>query len=119
MWLGTYEGWDGGSHDDAMEFCQSIRGKQLCPYAAMCPYGPSHNVMAGHEGVDFSAEGEQWAPVFGHANRWVQIGLYNNDENTRCMSYEQLTGSPPNWGLSQVKQELKQHVMCCSIPSLD
>mmetsp|Transcript_8066 Transcript_8066/g.18420 ORF Transcript_8066/g.18420 Transcript_8066/m.18420 type:complete len:473 (+) Transcript_8066:342-1760(+) len=119
MWLGSYEGWNGGSHDDAVEFCRSIRGKQLCPYAAMCPYGPSHNVMAGHQGVDFAAEGEQWAPVFGHGNRWVQIGVFNDDTNTRCMSYEQLKGSPPSWGFSQAKQELKQHVMCCSIPSLD
>ena len=61
-------GWTGGSHDDAAMFCKGIRGKELCPYSAICPYGPGHNVMAGRRPVDFSNDGEQWAPIYGEYN---------------------------------------------------
>lgn len=68
LWLGPDAGWTGGSHDDAVLFCKGIRGKELCPYAAVCPYGPGHNVMAGRRPVDFSKDGEQWAPIYGEYN---------------------------------------------------
>lgn len=117
LWLGPREGWTGGSHDEATQFCQSIRGKELCPYSAMCPYGPGKNVMAGRHPVDFSSQGEQYAPIYGHANRWIMVGQKNGDASTTCMSHEQLEGRPPHWGLSGDRAEFKSHIMCCSVPT--
>ena len=37
IWLDDKHGWNGGSYDDAVEFCQGVGGKRLCPYAA-CEY---------------------------------------------------------------------------------
>ena len=74
LWLSAKEGWLGGSHEDAMTYCNSIRGKELCPYSVMCPFGQGHNVLSGRKQVDFTNEGEHYAPVFGHDNRWVMIG---------------------------------------------
>eukprot|EP00578_Thalassiosira_sp_NH16_P004973 CAMPEP_0181140928 /NCGR_PEP_ID=MMETSP1071-20121207/35558_1 /TAXON_ID=35127 /ORGANISM="Thalassiosira sp., Strain NH16" /LENGTH=436 /DNA_ID=CAMNT_0023227897 /DNA_START=182 /DNA_END=1492 /DNA_ORIENTATION=- len=116
LWLGSREGWNGGSHAEAMKFCNSIRGKELCPYSAMCPYGPGKNVMAGRKPVDFSVQGEQYAPVYGHANRWVLVGQKNGDPSTTCKSHEQLEMRPPVWGLNSDQSEKKLHIMCCTMP---
>ena len=37
IWLDDKHGWNGGSYNDAVEFCQGVGGKRLCPYAA-CEY---------------------------------------------------------------------------------
>mmetsp|Transcript_19779 Transcript_19779/g.34902 ORF Transcript_19779/g.34902 Transcript_19779/m.34902 type:complete len:441 (+) Transcript_19779:81-1403(+) len=116
LWLGSGEGWTGGSHDEAMQYCKNIRGKELCPYSAMCPYGPGSNVLAGRRPVDFSSQGEQYAPVYGHANRWVMVGRKNGDVHTTCMSHEQLEMKPPSWGLNGDRAEVKSHIMCCTVP---
>jgi hypothetical protein len=39
VWIDEEDGWEGGSHDDAEDFCENIVGKQLCPFAAYCPHG--------------------------------------------------------------------------------
>lgn len=114
LWLGSAEGWNGGSHEEAMEFCANVRGKTLCPYSAMCPLGPGHNVMYGRKPVDFSGDGEQYAPVYGHANRWVMVGQKNGDPATTCMSHEQLERKEPVWGSTGENPEQKMHIMCCN-----
>lgn len=116
LWLSSREGWNGGSHDDATKFCQNIRGKELCPFSTMCPHGPGRNVLAGRRPVDFSSQGEQYAPVYGNANRWIMVGRKNGDASTTCTSHEQLEMRPPSWGLSGDRAEMKLHIMCCSVP---
>jgi hypothetical protein len=111
-------GWDGGSHDDAIRFCEKFTGShgksmELCPYRAYCPQGPSKPVIEGH-GADFDKEGEQWAPVYGQANHWVLIGKRGTDVSTTCQSHAQLTGEEPLWGLDYSNKEVKKYVMCCS-----
>ena len=114
LWLGEDEGWTGGSHDDAMAFCKTIRGKQLCPYSAYCPHGAGQPVMGRHK-IDFNAEGELYSPVFGNENHWVMIGQKGENSATTCMSHYQLEGSNPSWGLTTDNAELKKYVMCCTM----
>jgi len=115
LWLSSNEGWNGGSHDDAVEFCSSIRGKQLCPYSAMCPHGPGMPVMGGRHQLKFTTTGEQYAPVMGGNNHWVYIGTKDNERSATCMTHRQLEGSAPSWGLNSERSEVKQHIMCCTV----
>ena len=71
LWLSSREGWSGGLHSDAVTFCASVRGKRLCPYSAMCPHGPEGAIMGGRHRLEFDMEGEQYAPVMGGSNHWV------------------------------------------------
>jgi hypothetical protein len=114
IWLGAKDGWNGGSHDDAMEFCQNFRGKQLCPYAAYCPHGSGQPVLGRHR-VDFNAEGVLYAPVFGNENHWVMIGQKGENSATTCMSHYQLEGSYPTWGLTDEQSEYKKYILCCTM----
>lgn len=114
LWLGANEGWNGGTHDDALAFCKSIRGQQLCPYSAYCPHGPGMPTMGRHK-TDFNSEGEQYAPVFGSANHWVMIGQKDGNSATTCMSHNQLEGGLPDWGMSTDHAEMKKHILCCTI----
>jgi len=121
LWLSSREGWNGGSHTDAVQFCNSIRGKQLCPYSAMCPHGPGNAVMGGRHHLEFEVVGEQYAPVMGGENHWVMIGDNKGggdgegEMKKKCMTHRQLEGRAPEWGLSGDKAEVKQHIMCCTI----
>ena len=71
--------------------------------------------MAGRRPVKFS--GEQYAPAFGHKNRWVMVGQKDGDPASTCQSHEHLEGSEPEWGLTNERPEKKLHVMCCNTPS--
>jgi len=115
LWLSSNEGWNGGSHDDAVQFCSTIRGKQLCPYSAMCPHGPGKPVMGGRHQLTFTTTGEQYAPVMGGNNHWVYIGTKENERSATCMTHRQLEGSSPSWGLNSERSEVKQHIMCCTV----
>ena len=70
--------------------------------------------MPGRRPVHFTDE--QWAPVYGQANRWVLVGQRDGDPSTTCKSYEQLEHMQPRWGLNSEQPELKRHIMCCSMP---
>jgi len=118
LWLSGAEGWNGGSHADAIAFCKTIRNKTLCPYSAMCPHGPGHAVMGGRHQLEFNVDGEQYAPVLGGENHWVMIGTKGDEDGdvrARCMTHSQLEGKAPEWGLSGERGELKQHIMCCTV----
>ncbi|KAL7550772.1 hypothetical protein ACHAWF_013996 [Thalassiosira exigua] len=114
-WLDVTDGWAGGSHADAEGFCSKRgNGKQLCPYAAYCPFGPGQPVSKGHS-ANISAEGVQWAPVFGHNNHWVMVGQKHKNSATTCFGHEDLEGDQPDWGLTSEKPEIKKHIMCCDL----
>ena len=111
-------GWDGGSHGDAVLFCEKFTGShgksmELCPYHAYCPQGPSMPVVGGHD-VNFEEEGEQWAPIYGQQNHWVMIGNGGANLSSLCQSHVKLTGEEPLWGLDWSHKEMKKYVMCCS-----
>ena len=115
LWLTSREGWDGGSHSDAVLLCDSVRGKALCPYSAVCPRGPGGSVLGGRHRLELGAEGEQYAPVAGGENHWVMIGERGGEAGTRCMTHKQLEGRAPEWGLNRDRAEVKQYIMCCTI----
>merc|ERR1711982_32816 len=115
LWLGASDGWNGGSHSDAVAFCKSIRDKKLCPYSAMCPHGPGGTVMGGRHAVTFNVSGEQYAPVLGGENHWVLIGVMEENGKNVCKTHHQLQGSAPEWGVNENRKELKQHIMCCTV----
>ena len=104
--------WNGGSYSDAAAFCADFNNRQLCPFAAYCPHGQGQPISGGHT-TDISAEGMQWAPVFGHDNHWVMVGTKNGNSATTCFSHEDLEGNAPSWGLSAEMPEFKRHIMCC------
>jgi len=118
-WLGESFGWKGGSHDDAIEFCQKLGNKKLCPYPAYCPHGAGQPVIGGHV-EDFNMVGEQWAPVYhessenAETNSWVMIGQKYQNSATTCMDNWQLEGRGPEWGMSNENAGMKNHIMCCS-----
>jgi len=113
-WLSSSDGWFGGSHNEAEEFCQSKGGKQICPYAAYCPHGPGQSVSKGHS-TDISAEGSQWSPVFGQENHWVMVGQKHGNSATTCFGHEDLEGGSPDWGLTTEHPEIKKYLMCCHV----
>ena len=128
LWLSSKEGWNGGSYADAVAFCNSVRGKQLCPYSVICPNGPGHAVMGGRHALEFKVEGEQYAPILGGDNHWVMVGNINNtsDDGTeekdsstsKCMTHRQLEGKNPSWGLNGDRIEVKKHIMCCTVNTI-
>jgi len=112
-WFGAADGWNSGSHDDAIAFCEQhdgVHGKkmELCPYAAYCAEGPGTKPIGGHN-IDFSEEGQQWAPLYGQENHWVSI----SGEET-CVSHWEVNGEEPSWGLDASNPDVKKHVLCCS-----
>jgi len=117
LWLGAKAGWYGGSHSDAIEFCESVRGRKICPYAAICPQGDGEDAIVmggrGHK-VEFKVEDEQYAPVFGMGNNWVMIGQKEGDPSAKCKTYHQLERVDPDWGLTSDRADIKKHIMCCN-----
>ena len=112
-WFGVADGWNSGSHDDAIAFCEQhdgIHGKEmeLCPYAAYCAEGPGTQPIGGHQ-IDLNGEGQQWAPLFGLENHWVSISSLHT-----CMSHWEVNGEEPSWGLDASNPDVKKHVLCCS-----
>jgi hypothetical protein len=114
VWIDEEDGWEGGSHDDAEDFCENIVGKQLCPFAAYCPHGPGQPPIGGHS-IDFNTQGIQWAPVLGSQNHWVLISQKKGNSATTCMGHADLEGDVPDWGLTSDKPWLKKHIMCCKV----
>uniref|UniRef100_A0A7S2L9C3 DUF7495 domain-containing protein n=2 Tax=Skeletonema marinoi TaxID=267567 RepID=A0A7S2L9C3_9STRA len=115
-WFSVTDGWNSGSHDDAIAFCEQHDGihhngkkMELCPYVAYCPEGPGTQPIdiGGH--VDDNKEGQQWAPLFGQANHWVSIS-----GEKACLAHLEVNGAEPSWGLDASNPDVKKHVLCCS-----
>jgi hypothetical protein len=128
LWFSTQDGWNGGSHADAIEFCRSVRNRNLCPYAVICPNGDGSDafVMPGHSyghKSEFIVDGEQYAPVYGSGNNWVLIGekeqqssgTTSSTTKNKCKTTLQLDGTAnPYWGWSSERADMKKHIMCCN-----
>lgn len=113
VWMDSLHGWQGGTHDEATQFCDSFGNRKLCPYSAYCPNGPGQSVMGG-QSTDFRSEGEQWAPVFGEKSEWVMIGAKYQNIATTCMGNQELEGDFPDLDISKENANMKKHLMCCS-----
>merc|ERR1712216_884242 len=120
IWMDASHGWEGGSHDDAAEFCEKFGNRKLCPYSAYCPHGPGQPVMGGHD-TDFDTEGEQWAPVYPGAkkNNWVMIGTKYQNRATTCMDNEELEGEEPSWGLSRENASMRSTLCAVHFSVID
>jgi len=114
VWFDFVLGWNGGTHDEALEFCDSL-DRELCPYGAYCPQGPTYPALPGH-GLSNSLgeKSDQWAPIINANNEWVMIGTIDNNKSTQCMDYSMLNGGDsPSWGLDGSMRETKLHILCC------
>lgn len=94
VWYDEYDGWNGSSWDNAVQFCNGQGGRELCSYVAYCPSGIGRSVMGGHR-YDFEREGELWAPSGEMPNFWIMIGQKYQNTATTCMTFESLEGSSP------------------------
>eukprot|EP00985_Skeletonema_marinoi_P017771 scaffold9839_cov157-Skeletonema_marinoi.AAC.6 len=117
-WYGKSDGWNGGSHSDAIDYCQKNGGGQnLCPYVGYCPYGEGNQPFPGHP-VDFNTERMQWSPwVEGTGKGWVLISQKYQNSATTCMTYRDLEGGTPPWdesGNSNLFAEAKKYILCCN-----
>ena len=118
-WHDRSDGWIGGSHIDAINFCHKNGGKKLCPYVAYCPHGEGYQPFPGHP-VDFNTETTQWAPwgedtTTGWGTGWVLVSMKYQNSATTCMSYSDLEGGVPPWGESSDMAEAKKYILCCSV----
>jgi len=114
IWMDSSHGWNGGSHDEAIQFCEGFGMRDLCPYAAYCPHGPGQSVIGGHA-TDFNTEGEQWAPVYGDTENWVMIGQKYENRATTCTNRQDLEGDVPDWDMSSKNADIKKYILCCSL----
>jgi hypothetical protein len=112
VWFASSHGWSGTTYDDAIDFCESYNHMVLCPFSAYCPSGPGSPPLSGSMVLDL--DGEEWAPVNGPLNSWVQLGSIDGRSDTQCALYHDLyMGNRPQWGVDGTRKELKHHVMCC------
>jgi len=118
-WYGKSDGWNGGSHSDAINYCQkNAGGKALCPYVGYCPDGEGYQPSPGHP-VDFNSETAQWSPwAEGAMTGWVMVSQKYQNSATTCMSYKDLEGGTPPWdenGSSTSFAESKKYILCCNM----
>eukprot|EP00580_Thalassiosira_gravida_P016648 CAMPEP_0201664750 /NCGR_PEP_ID=MMETSP0494-20130426/6111_1 /ASSEMBLY_ACC=CAM_ASM_000839 /TAXON_ID=420259 /ORGANISM="Thalassiosira gravida, Strain GMp14c1" /LENGTH=831 /DNA_ID=CAMNT_0048143579 /DNA_START=40 /DNA_END=2532 /DNA_ORIENTATION=+ len=95
IWFSSAHGWTGTSYEDAILFCESYNHMVLCPYAAYCPNGNARAALPGSMVTEL--DGEEWVPANGPMNTWVQIGMVDGEESTRCTLHHELLGERPQW----------------------
>lgn len=45
------KGWDGTTYNDAVNFCNELEDHTLCPYQAVCPFGPNSKPSGGYQTI--------------------------------------------------------------------
>jgi hypothetical protein len=105
IWFGRKHGWQGGSHQDALKFCNNIGGMDLCPIMALCPDGKT--LFNGMQPFP----SEQWSPL--SDGEWVLTGTVEADPSATCQMYHVLTNQPLS-STDSLSEEKKQHIMCCA-----
>ena len=105
IWFGRKHGWQGGSFQDAVKFCNNIGDMDLCPIMALCPDGKTlFNDIPPFRG-------EQWSPL--SDGDWALTGLTESDPSATCQQYHVLT-EQPSTNIDRESADKKQHVMCCA-----
>ena len=121
-WFDSRVGWLGGSYDEAKAFCESLPNANpkdnhwhLCPRQAYCPNGqreeePLYLQKDAYDGI-------QWAPVSDRYNGWMMIGKTSEGQSQTCDEYFDVNNDDPLWGLDGTSSDMKQHILCCMVPS--
>jgi len=111
IWFASEHGWSSGSYEDAVMFCETYNHMVLCPYAAYCPNGPGTPPIPGS--MILQSDGEEWVPANGPMNTWIQVGVLDGMESTKCTLHHELLGERPKWGTDDSRPDVKHHIMCC------
>jgi len=108
-WFSASDGWNSGSKDDALRFCEGkLMG--LCNYSDVCPDGPSRSSTGSDWIGQNGEENEQWAPV-GDLDDYVLVGMMGKNKATQCLTHEQMTQTPFSGDMTKDKM---QHIKCCA-----
>uniref|UniRef100_A0A7S1YML9 DUF7495 domain-containing protein n=1 Tax=Skeletonema marinoi TaxID=267567 RepID=A0A7S1YML9_9STRA len=103
IWFDRETGWNGSTHAEAIEFCNSRDDTSLvfapCPYDVYCP-GGKKKLLFDQE----TDEADSWAPVL-ETNKWVQVG-----SGGRVCDEVQM---------DDLGEKLTRHIMCCLQTPLD
>jgi len=103
IWFDRETGWNGSTHAEAIEFCNSRDDTSLvfapCPYDVYCP-GGKKKLLFDQE----TDEADSWAPVL-ETNKWVQVG-----SGGRVCDIVQM---------DDLGEKLTRHIMCCLETPLD
>ena len=113
IWFSTAHGWNGGTYEDAILFCESMGFMVLCPYAAYCPNGRFKSPLPGS--MMTTDDGEEWCAANGPMNTWVQIGMIDGDPDTKCTLHHEILGERPQFGVDGSRKDVKHHIMCCQM----
>ena len=106
-WYDRSSGWEGTTHQAALQFCASVE-KVLCPYAAYCPLGPNSPIPYG--GLKNERFGSLAPAVAtGGNNMWIRVGKDEKGDGDVC-TYVELEAS---WGQDKSNEEETRHIMCC------
>eukprot|EP00571_Detonula_confervacea_P008023 CAMPEP_0172314916 /NCGR_PEP_ID=MMETSP1058-20130122/23519_1 /TAXON_ID=83371 /ORGANISM="Detonula confervacea, Strain CCMP 353" /LENGTH=807 /DNA_ID=CAMNT_0013028871 /DNA_START=128 /DNA_END=2548 /DNA_ORIENTATION=- len=122
-WYSRTTGYRGTTYAAAMSFCaaQSLR---LCPYAQMCPDGPSslpfggiQTDPSGYATIAAEGGGAQWSPILSEdesSQVWVKVG---NGMPDTCDEYLDLdrdgfVGKGTEEG-GMTTEEITRFVLCC------
>jgi hypothetical protein len=101
------KGWDGTTYNDAVNFCNELKDHTLCPYQAVCPFGPNSKPSGGYQTIG------SWLAISNEENGWVHLGSVDS-----CAKYEDTnqndTFVKPRWGMSGNEKATK-NIMCCKI----
>lgn len=98
-------GWKGRTYIEALEFCGSLDGYEICPYNAICPIGVDSEPFTGYK----ATEGEQWMPILDTANDWVKI-----TKDDSCSRYSSTNSQPPSWSITGSGDDaITQYITCC------
>ena len=105
------KGWTGRTYIEALQFCGSMNGYEICPYEAICPFGPDHAPLGGFK-TDYDGS---WVPILDSANNYVQVG-----ETDPCIKYSNEHGTPAQWSVTGIDDEqITRHIMCCLLNEKD
>ena len=106
-WFDRSSGWEGTTHQAALQFCASNE-RVLCPYAAYCPLGPKSPIPYG--GFKTERFGTL-APAIatGGKNMWIRVGKDEKGDGEVC-TFVELEAS---WGQDKSNEEVTRHIMCC------
>ncbi|KAL7554846.1 hypothetical protein ACHAWF_018385 [Thalassiosira exigua] len=117
LWYGRQDGYQGKSHKEAVDFCESIEGRQLCMAEAYCPNGSPATGKINPKPLYLRMDaflGEQWVPTSINANSWLLAGTIDGNPATTCQLYEDVHNkTQPLWGFDGSSTFMKEHLMCC------
>jgi len=103
------DGWEGQTYEDAIQYCSSTEGYEICSYAAICPLGPDHEPVGGYKDNLSDGGSSLWVPISNGPNAWIGVSTDNS-----CVSYEEKLSRAPEWGITgEHNVDITQTILCC------